>query len=117
MTISKEIKSDIVYENEDILAFKDISPVAPIHILIIPKIKNGLTGISKAKENHIEILGKLLLGVKDVADKLKIDDGYRIVINEGENGCQTVKHIHLHLIGGKQLGWPPGVDGKIKTKF
>ncbi len=108
--ISKEIKSEIVYEDGDVLAFKDINPAAPIHVLIIPKDKQGLEGISKANNSHIELLGKMLLSAKIIADNLNLANGYRIVINEGKHGCQSINHIHLHLMGGKQFGWPPGTD-------
>lgn len=108
--ISKEIKSEIVYEDEKVLAFKDINPVAPVHILIIPKNKDGLSGISKAKGDNINILGTLLFTAKKIGDQLNITEGYRLVINEGKHGGQTVNHIHLHFLAGKQFGWPPGTD-------
>jgi histidine triad (HIT) family protein len=110
--INKEIKSDIVFEDDLILAFKDINPVAPIHILIIPKIKDNLCGLSKSENKNILILGKLLLSAKKIGDILNLKDGYRLVINEGKHGGQTVNHLHLHLIAGKQLGWPPGTDSE-----
>jgi diadenosine tetraphosphate (Ap4A) HIT family hydrolase len=112
--IKKEIKSDIVYEDEEVLAFKDINPVAPIHILIIPKIKDNLSGISKAEEKNIKILGTLLLTAKKLGEKLSTKDGYRIVINEGQHGGQTVNHLHLHFLAGKQFYWPPGTDSGNK---
>lgn len=93
---------------EQVLAFRDITPQAPTHILIIPKVKDGLTGLSKADERHCEILGQLLYAAKLVAKQEGLDDGFRIVINDGPNGCQSVYHIHVHLIGGRQMNWPPG---------
>lgn len=114
--ISKEIKSTVVYEDEDVMAFRDIFPAAPVHIIIIPKIKNGLTGISKAEDHHINILGKLLYTAKVIAKEKLLDDGYRIVINEGQFGCQTINHIHLHLLGGQQFGWPPGTQPGLPKK-
>jgi diadenosine tetraphosphate (Ap4A) HIT family hydrolase len=110
--IKKEIKSDIVYEDDHVLAFKDINPMAPIHILIIPKVRNNLTGISQAEPEHIETLGRLLLTAKQIGKILNINDGYRLVINEGENGGQTVMHLHLHLLAGRQMGWPPGTANR-----
>lgn len=111
--IKKEIKADIVYETDSVLVFKDIAPVAPIHLLIIPK--KEIKSISSAQDEDRNILGDLLLTANKVADQIGIkDEGFRIVINDGKNGCQSVDHIHLHLIGGKQLGWPPGVDEKMK---
>ncbi|TVU47245.1 hypothetical protein EJB05_06838 [Eragrostis curvula] len=106
--IKKEIPSTVVYEDEKVLAFRDINPQAPTHIVIIPKIKDGLTGLSKAEERHVEILGYLLFVAKVVAKQEGLDDGYRIVINDGPNGCQSVYHIHVHLLGGRQMNWPPG---------
>ncbi|KAL4598980.1 hypothetical protein ACB098_11G067400 [Castanea mollissima] len=106
--ISKEIPSKVVYEDDEVLAFRDISPQAPTHILIIPKVKDGLSGLSKAEERHCEILGRLLYTAKLVAKQEGLDDGFRIVINDGPSGCQSVYHIHVHLLGGRQMNWPPG---------
>jgi diadenosine tetraphosphate (Ap4A) HIT family hydrolase len=108
--INKQLKSEIVYEDEEVLAFNDINPAAPIHILIIPKIKDGLSGISRAEEKNIKILGTLLLTAKKLGDKLNLKEGYRLVINEGRHGGQTVNHLHIHFLAGKQFGWPPGTD-------
>ena len=115
--ISKEIKSDIVYEDEDVIAFNDINPAAPIHILIIPKKKNGLNGISKGEECHVEVLGRLMLTAKKLGEKFGLKDGYRLVVNEGKHGCQSVFHFHIHFLAGKQFGWPPGTDIDFNTKI
>jgi histidine triad (HIT) family protein len=112
--INKEIKSNIVFEDDQVLAFKDINPVAPTHIIIIPKNKDGLSGISKAEEKNIQILGLLFFTAKKIADQLNISEGYRVVINEGKHGCQTINHLHLHLLAGKQFGWPPGTATENK---
>ncbi|KAK9196896.1 hypothetical protein WN943_005029 [Citrus x changshan-huyou] len=106
--INKEIPSKVVYEDDKVLAFRDIEPQAPTHILIIPKVKDGLTGLSKAEERHCEILGRLLYTAKLVAKQEGLEDGFRIVINDGPNGGQSVFHIHVHLLGGRQMNWPPG---------
>ncbi|KAL9232702.1 hypothetical protein vseg_007781 [Gypsophila vaccaria] len=106
--ISKEIPATVVYEDEKVLAFRDINPQAPTHILIIPKVKDGLTGLSKADERHFEILGRLLYTAKLVAKQEGLEDGFRIVINDGPKGCQSVYHIHVHLLGGRQMEWPAG---------
>ncbi|EEF41819.1 histidine triad (hit) protein, putative [Ricinus communis] len=106
--IDKEIPSTIVYEDDKVLAFRDISPQAPIHIIIIPKVKDGLTGLSKAEERHVDILGRLLYTAKLVAKLEGLENGFRIVINDGPSGCQSVYHIHVHLLGGRQMNWPPG---------
>ncbi|KDO57337.1 hypothetical protein CISIN_1g031773mg [Citrus sinensis] len=84
--INKEIPSKVVYEDDKVLAFRDIDPQAPTHILIIPKVKDGLTGLSKAEERHCEILGRLLYTAKLVAKQEGLEDGFRIVINDGPNG-------------------------------
>ncbi|XP_010525428.1 PREDICTED: 14 kDa zinc-binding protein [Tarenaya hassleriana] len=106
--INKEIPSTVVYEDDKVLAFKDIEPQAPVHILLIPKVKDGLSGLSKAEERHIDILGRLLYAANLVAKQEGLDDGFRIVINDGPNGCQSVYHIHVHVLGGRQMNWPPG---------
>lgn len=108
--IRKEIPSNIVFEDEHVFAFRDIAPQAPTHILIIPKNKDGLSGISKAEERHEAILGKLFVAAALIARKEGLEEGYRIVINEGKHGGQQVPHLHLHLLGGRQFGWPPGTS-------
>ena len=106
--IRKEIPSTVVFEDDDVLAFRDVSPQAPTHILLIPKVRAGLTRISNAVESHQQILGKLMYTASVVAKQEKLDNGYRLVINDGVEGCQSVYHLHVHLIGGRQLTWPPG---------
>ncbi|CAA3008123.1 14 kDa zinc-binding [Olea europaea subsp. europaea] len=106
--INKEIPASVVYEDDKVLAFRDINPQAPTHILIIPKVKDGLTGISKAEEKHCEILGRLLYTAKLVAKREGLETGFRLVINDGPDGCQSVYHLHIHLLGGRQMNWPPG---------
>lgn len=105
--INKEIPADIVYEDHDLIAFNDINPQAPVHILIIPK--KEIKTINDIDNNDKEIIGKIFLVAKKIAKKLNIDKtGYRTVFNCNEHGGQTVYHIHLHLLGGRQLAWPPG---------
>ncbi|XP_009619340.1 14 kDa zinc-binding protein [Nicotiana tabacum] len=107
--INKEIPANIVYEDDKVLAFRDINPQAPVHILLIPKVRDGLTGLSKAEEKHCEILGQLLYTAKLVAKQEGLlENGFRLVINDGPSGCQSVYHLHLHLLGGRQMNWPPG---------
>ena len=104
----KEMKANIVYEDDKCLAFKDISPQAPIHIILIPKITE-IEHLSQVKEQHKDILGHLLYTAAQIAKEQKIaETGWRMVINDGKHGQQTVDHLHLHIIGGKQLTWPPG---------
>ncbi|CAN8313789.1 unnamed protein product [Cochlearia groenlandica] len=106
--IAKEIASDIVYEDEYVLAFRDINPQAPVHVLVIPKMRDGLTMLSNAEPRHVEVLGQLLHASKIVAEKEGILDGFRVVINNGAEACQSVYHLHLHVLGGRQMKWPPG---------
>ncbi|OMJ75780.1 hypothetical protein SteCoe_25005 [Stentor coeruleus] len=106
--VRKQIPANIVYEDDLVLAFRDISPQAPTHIVLIPKIRNGLINISAAEERHKEILGHLLIKAAEIAKKEKLDDGWRLVANNGVNACQSVYHLHFHIIGGRPLGWPPG---------
>jgi HAD superfamily hydrolase (TIGR01509 family) len=105
--IRKEIPSNIEYEDDYCLAFHDISPAAPVHILVIPK--KPIAGISRAVDDDAAILGRLLITARNVAKKVGLSEGgYRLVINDGPDGAQTVPHIHVHILGGRQMGWPPG---------
>ncbi|KAF4377373.1 hypothetical protein F8388_013719 [Cannabis sativa] len=106
--IAKEIPASVVYEDDKVLAFRDVNPQAPVHILVIPKLRDGLTQLGKAEPRQVEILGQLLYAAKIVAEKEGIVDGFRVVINNGPNACQSVYHLHLHVLGGRQLKWPPG---------
>ena len=112
--VRREIPAKIVFEDDLCLAFRDIFPTAPTHILIIPKHRAGLTQLCKAEERHKELLGHLLLTVAKVAKQEGLAErGYRTVINDGKEGCQSVYHLHIHVIGGQQLGWPPGVKLEV----
>tara|TARA_B100001123_G_C15157631_1_gene966139 strand:+ start:549 stop:893 length:345 start_codon:yes stop_codon:yes gene_type:complete len=105
--ISKEIPSDIIYENDEFLAFNDISPQAPVHVLVIPKKR--ISTINHMEEKDALMVGKMIFIAKNIAKSLEIDeDGYRLVFNCNEYGGQTVYHIHLHLLGGRRFNWPPG---------
>ncbi len=104
--INKEIPADIVYEDEKCLAFKDVNPQAPIHVLIIPK--KSIAKVSDAVVDDQKILGHLLLKASEIADILGVKDAFRLVINNGENAGQTVFHLHIHLLAGRSLNWPPG---------
>lgn len=105
--VKKEIPSEIVYEDEKILAFKDITPAAPNHILFIPK--QHIESVNFLNDENIDLVGEIFLKIKEVVNMLKIaDDGYRVVNNCGELGGQTVNHLHFHLVGGRQMQWPPG---------
>ena len=104
--INREIPADIVYEDELSLAFKDINPQAPTHILIIPK-----KSIEKLSDANIEdqvLLGHLMLVAGEIAEQLNLDNTFRIIINNGAGAGQSVFHLHLHLMSGRPLSWPPG---------
>ena len=106
--IRKEIPADIVFENEFILAFKDINPKAPVHVLIIPKKEISTVTELNGKEDAV-ILGQLFDAANSIAKTMHIDEeGFRLVLNCGKNGGQEVNHLHMHLLGGRQMSWPPG---------
>lgn len=105
--VSGDIPSTKVYEDDKILAFRDLNPEAPEHVLVIPK--EHIQSIAHAKEEHLNLLGYLQLKIPEIAKKLAIDEsGFRVVANTGDEGGQTVHHLHYHLLGGRQMKWPPG---------
>lgn len=104
--IRREISAHIVYEDDLALAFKDINPQAPTHILVIPK--KPLPQLDQAEMEDQALLGHLLLTAKKVAAQAGLNKGYRVVINNGADGGQTVHHLHLHILGDRQMHWPPG---------
>lgn len=104
--IRREIPADIVYEDNLALAFRDVNPQAPVHILVIPK--QAIAKLSDAESKDHALMGHLLLTAKRVAEQEGLTNGYRVVINTGNDGGQTVYHLHLHILGGRAMGWPPG---------
>ena len=104
--IDRELPADIVYEDDECLVFKDINPIAPTHLLIIPKKK--IDKVVNASEEDKELMGHLLLIAGEVAKKLGIEDAFRLVVNNGKGAQQTVFHLHIHLIAGREFTWPPG---------
>ena len=104
--IRREIPADIVYEDDLALAFKDVAPQAPIHILVIPK--KPIPRLSESTEEDTKLMGHLLMTVKKIAELANLSNGYRVVINNGNDGGQSVDHLHLHILGGRAMGWPPG---------
>lgn len=105
--VAKQIPAKIVYEDEDMIAFHDIAPVAPVHILFIPK--KHIQSLAHTSEGDTALIGKILYRISLVARDLGLDDtGYRVVNNIGSDGGQTVFHIHFHLLGKKAFTWPPG---------
>ena len=104
--IRREIPADIVYEDDMALAFKDINPQAPVHILVIPK--KPIPKLADAVPEDHALMGHLLLTAKRIAEEQGLQNGYRVVINNGREAGQTVDHLHLHILGGRQMQWPPG---------
>ncbi len=104
--IDREIPADIVYEDELCLAFKDINPQAPLHILVIPK--KNIVKISDTTELEQDLLGHLLLKAGEIANAQGYGEAFRLVINNGENAGQTVFHLHIHILAGRTFSWPPG---------
>jgi histidine triad (HIT) family protein len=104
--IAREIPADIVFEDDTALAFRDILPQAPVHILVIPKTR--IAQIEHMTVNDESMVGHLINVATQVAKDLEIENGYRLVINNGEEGGQSVYHVHVHLLGGRSMTWPPG---------
>ena len=105
--IRREIPARIVYEDETVIAFHDVDPKAPVHVLIVPK--RVIARIGEAEEMDALLLGKLLVASRQVASKLGVmESGYRLVINHGPDAGESVPHLHVHLLGGRPLAWPPG---------
>lgn len=104
--ISKEIPSTLIYEDDKVVAFNDISPQAPIHILIVPK--EHIESNDDITESNSNIVGHVFLVAKNLAKELGLDKGYRVVNNCKDEGGQSVNHIHFHLLAGRQMMWPPG---------
>ena len=104
---NKEIPSSIVYEDDDVIAFNDLNPEAPVDVLVIPK--KHIVNLSDAKPEDQQLLGKLMLTIQKIAaDQGVAESGYRVVTNCGEQGGQTVMHMHFHLLGGREMLWPAG---------
>lgn len=105
---NKEIPSDIVYEDEEMLCFHDLEPKAPVHVLMIPKRHiESIDDLTESDEDK-ELLGHMMAKVHVIAKMLDLTNGYRLVNNCGEDGFQTVKHLHFHLLGKRKMTWPPG---------
>lgn len=105
--IARQIPAEILYEDDLVLAFRDINPQAPTHVLIVPK--RPIQRLAEAGTEDQSLLGHLLLKAAEIAKKLGLNDGgYRLVINNGRNGGESVPHLHCHILGGRQMVWPPG---------
>ncbi len=105
--IAGEIPADKVYEDEHVVAFRDIHPQAPVHVLVVPR--KPLVSVAEAGADDALLLGRVMLAAAEVARRLGLEEGgYRLVTNIGEDGGQSVPHLHVHVLGGRALGWPPG---------
>jgi histidine triad (HIT) family protein len=104
--IDREIPADIVFEDDLCLAFRDVAPQAPTHVLLIPK--KPIVSIAQLADEDAALLGHLWLTIRNLAQQLQLGRGYRVVVNCGEEGGQTVDHLHFHLLGGRAMTWPPG---------
>ena len=104
--IKRQIPADIVYEDDLCLAFRDVNPQAPVHILLIPK--TSIDMLSNAEAAHQALLGHMLLAVGKITRDLKIDGAFRLVVNNGAESGQTVFHLHMHILSGRKFQWPPG---------
>lgn len=104
--INKEIPAKVVYEDEFCLAFEDISPKAPVHVLLIPK--KPIATVQEILDCDKKLMGHMMVQIPGIAKKLGLSQGYRLVVNCMEHGGQEVDHLHIHILGGRQMGWPPG---------
>ena len=104
--INKEIPSDVIYEDDKVISFKDINPQAPVHFLVIPK--EHIKSTDEIDERHKDLMGHMIYIAAKLAKENGLDDGYRIVSNCGQQGGQTVDHIHFHVLGKRNMQWPPG---------
>ena len=105
--IAREIPAEIVYEDDRVLAFRDIKPQAPVHVLLVPR--KPIPRIAESSPEDQSVLGHLLLKAAEIAAKLGLkESGYRLVINSGPDGGESVPHLHCHILGGRRMGWPPG---------
>src|ERR1051325_10321613 len=104
--IDGEIKADVIYEDDRCLAFRDVAPQAPTHVLVIPK--REIASLEAIVDEDAALLGHLWLVIRNLARQLNLGNGYRVVVNCGPDGGQSVDHLHFHLLGGRQMSWPPG---------
>ena len=104
--IAREIPAKVIWEDDDAIAFEDVNPQAPVHVLIVPK--KVIPRLAEAKPSDGATLGKLLLAAAEIARKLDVAGGYRVVINNGPDAGESVPHLHVHLLGKRALSWPPG---------
>lgn len=103
---AKELDSQIVYESDAVIAFDDINPTAPVHVLVIPK--EHISSAQELQSDHATLLGEIFEAIRSIANQRGIDEGYRVVTNIGRDASQSVFHLHFHVIGGRTMAWPPG---------
>ena len=106
MLANHEIPTNVVYEDDEMFCFKDAEPQAPVHVLLIPK--KHIQCIDDIKEEDAPLMGRMMLKIQDIAKDLELENGYRVVSNNGEDAFQTVKHLHFHILGKRKMLWPPG---------
>lgn len=106
MLANGQIPTDMVYQDEQIAVFRDADPQAPVHMLMVPKIH--IASLDDLKDEHADLIAHMMLTIKKVAAQEGLENGYRTVINTGEDGQQTVKHLHIHILGKRSMQWPPG---------
>ena len=104
--VARQIPANVIWEDDEAIAFHDVNPQAPVHVLIVPK--RVIPRLSDATDSDGALLGKLLLAARDIAKKLKLSGGYRVVINNGPDAGESVPHLHVHVLGDRALAWPPG---------
>ncbi|XP_046398793.1 adenosine 5'-monophosphoramidase HINT1 [Ischnura elegans] len=104
--LRKEIPCSFIYEDDQCVAFHDINAQAPVHFLVIPR--KPIPQLSKAEDGDEQVLGHMMLVARKLAKENGLSGGFRMVLNDGPDGCQSVYHLHLHVMGGRQMGWPPG---------
>jgi histidine triad (HIT) family protein len=105
--MAKKKPAEIIYEDDEVVAFKDINPQAPVHVLIVPR--KPIPKLTDADESDSAMLGKMVMIARKIAKDFNLDhDGFRLLMNQGKNGGQTIYHLHFHLLGGRRLMWPPG---------
>ncbi|MBQ0041015.1 MAG: histidine triad nucleotide-binding protein [Clostridiales bacterium] len=106
MLANGQIPTDMVYQDDQIAVFRDADPQAPVHMLMVPKIH--IASLDELKDEHADLIAHMMLTIKKVAAQEGLENGYRTVINTGEDGQQTVKHLHIHILGKRSMQWPPG---------
>nr|BAN21116.1 protein kinase C inhibitor, putative [Riptortus pedestris] len=104
--LRKEIPAKIIYEDDKCMAFHDVNPQAPTHFLVIPR--KPISRLSEADDGDTELLGHLMVKAKQIAKDVGLTNGFRLVVNDGKDGAQSVYHLHIHVLGGRQMQWPPG---------